>query len=387
MNFVAYAQQYHRDLLERIVPFWLQHSLDSTFGGYWNVISAKGEVVSTDKWLQWHGQQVWAFVQLYQYEPRQAFLDYAQHGADFLLHYGTDAKDNWWAVVDGTGRGVETVTDTRTEAAAVMGWAALYDLTQESSYADAAKKTLLKALKRREKTFQKRTEDVLSGRYLKNIAEWSALAKALKATEGILGEKMFKDKAEQLLNELMKHFWEGRAEIMLENVGVEGGFSDCLGGRRIHAGRVFEAFNATYDLTKTLNKRKLRQQLAKHVLLLAETTWDEAYGGYFHWMDIKSRAVTEPEAYFKMAWVQLEACTAMLNAYQVLQDRSLLRYWQRANDYLWQHFPDNSPEGEWIGSLSRHGEPLFGLKVTPDKNAYYPIKNLLDSARILATIK
>ncbi len=53
------------------------------------------------------------------------------------------------------------------------------------------------------------------------------------------------------------------------------------------------------------------------------------------------------------------------------------------NDYLWQHFSDNSKEGEWVGVLSRHGEPLVTLKATPDKNAYYPIKNLLESADLL----
>jgi N-acylglucosamine 2-epimerase len=84
--------------------------------------------------------------------------------------------------------------------------------------------------------------------------------------------------------------------------------------------------------------------------------------------------------------VQLEACTALLRAYQVLKDRTLLKHWLRVNDYVWQHFPDNALEGEWIGVLSRHGEPLITMKATPDKSAYYPIKNLLESAAILASI-
>lgn len=383
MNFPAYAQQYHQNLLERIVPFWLQHSLDTVFGGYWNVISAKGEVITTDKWLQWHGQQAWAFVQLYQFEPNQAYLDYAKHGADLLLHYGTDTKENWWEVIDGTGKGLQLITDTRTEAAAVMAWAALYQITQEHTYADAAKKTILKAFKRREKLLQKRTDDISTERNLKNLGELTALAHALTAAEEILGEKVFREKTESLLQELMRHFWEPRAEIMLENVFAEGGFSDCLLGRRIHPGRVFEAFNTFEGLMKSPQQRRMRQQLAKHILLLAETTWDEAYGGYFHWRDVKNRTLSEPDAYFKYAWVHLEASTALLKAYQVLQDRSLLRYWQRTHDYLWHEFTDNTPEGEWIGVLSRHAEPLFQLKATPEKSAYYPIKNLLDTAKLL----
>jgi hypothetical protein len=38
--------------------------------GYFCVLSAKGEVITTDKWVVWHAQQAWAFAKLYQFEPR-----------------------------------------------------------------------------------------------------------------------------------------------------------------------------------------------------------------------------------------------------------------------------------------------------------------------------
>lgn len=383
MNLSVYAQQYRQDLLQRLVPFWTEFSLDTLHGGYVCVLSGKGEVITFDKWIKWHGQQAWAFGKLYQQTQHADHLRYALHGADFLLHFGADAKDNWWEIVDNTGRGVVEVSDVCAEAAAVAAWSLAHALTNEEAYADSAKKTLVKAMRRREKGLLKRTEALLTGRNLKNIGELSALAKALIASQKLVGEKVFREKGEALLHELTKHFWEPRANIILENVFSEGGYSDCLMGRRIHPGRVFEVFNAFYDLTKVLNKRRIRQQLAQHVADLADTAWDEAYGGYFHWLDVKSLPASEPEAYYKYAWVQLEACTALLRAYQVLRDRAVLKHWQRVNDYLWQHFPDNSKEGEWVGVLSRHGEPLFSLKATSEKNAYSPIKNLLESADLL----
>ncbi len=384
MNLLVYAQQYRQDLLRRIVPFWESFALDVNNGGYFCVLSAKGEVISSDKWIEWHGQQAWAFAKLYQFEPRPEYLEHARQGGEFLLQYAADTKENWWEVVDCTGRGVVAASNAQPEAAVIEAWSILYDLTQEEQYSEAVKKGLVKAFRRREKRLQKRVEDLLSGRFLKNLGELSALARLLVATKNLLSEKLFRERGELLLHEITKHFWEPRANILLENVFSEGGYSDCLLGRRIHAGRVFEAFNAFYDLTKELNKRQLRRQLAQHIAYLAETTWDEAYGGYFYWLDVKSLPASEPEAYYKYAWVQLEACTALLRAYMVLQDRALLKQWQRVNDYLWQHFVDNSPEGEWVGVLSRHGEPLLPLKATPEKSAYYPIKNLLESAEILA---
>jgi len=387
MNLHLYAQQYRQDLLQRTVPFWLRFGLDEANGGYFCLISAKGEVVSTDKWLEWHGQQAWAFTQLFLSEPQSEYLQYAQHGADFLLRHAAGTKDNFWQIVDCTGRGVEEASDSCAESAAVAAWSVLYEITNESKYAEAAKKTLSKAFRRRDKKLQKQTEDILSGRFLKNLSELNSLTQALIAAKNLLSEKYFREKSEALIHELTHHFWESRASILLENVFSEGGFSDCIWGRRIHAGQVFETFNTFYELTKHLNKRQLRRQLAQHVVYLADTTWDEAYGGYFHWMDVKSLPTTEPEANFKFAWVHLEACTALLHAYQVLQDSAILKLWQRVYDYMWQYFPDKSPEGEWIGVLSRHGEPLLNLKATPDKSAYYPIKNGIKSAEILLSLK
>lgn len=386
MNLLMYAQQYRQDLLQRIVPFWLKFGLDAGNGGYFCVLSAKGEVITTDKWVEWHALQSWAVAKLYQFEPRPDYLVFARQGADFLLLHAADAKENWWKIVDCTGRGVLEAADSCPEVTSVAAWSLLYELTQEEAYVDAAKKTLAKAFRRRDKRLQKRTDDVLSGRHLKNLGELSAMAKALIAAKNLLGEKAFKEKGEALIHELMKHFWEPRANILLENVFSEGGYSDCMRGRQIHAGRVFEAFNAFYELTKELNKRQVRRQLAQHIAYLAETTWDEAYGGYFYWLDVKSLPTVEPEASYKYAWVQLEACTALLRAYNVLQDRTLLKHWLRVNDYIGQHFPDHSLEGEWVGVLSRHGEPLVNMKATPEKSAYHPIKNLLESAAILASI-
>lgn len=386
MNLNVYAQQYREDLLQRIVPFWLNFAIDPVFGGYYCVLSNKGEVISSDKWVQWHGQQAWAFARLYQTEARPAFLDYARQGADFLLQYATDTKENWWVTLDITGRGATEAADSQPEAAAIAAWGILYDITQEDTYAEAAKKAFTKALRKREKRLQKHTDELLSGRHLKSIGELSAIARALMAVKDCLSEKAFRERGELLFNELMKHFWEPRADVLLENVFSEGGYSDCLLGRRIHAGRVFEAFNSFYELSYQLNKRQIRRQLAQHIAYIAETTWDESYGGYYHWLDIKSLPAYEPDAYYKYAWVQLEAGTALLRAYQVLQDRSLLKQWQRVNDYVWQHFPDHSTEGEWVGVLSRHGEPLLPLKATPNKNAFPPIKNLLTSSELLVSI-
>jgi N-acylglucosamine 2-epimerase len=51
------------------------------------------------------------------------------------------------------------------------------------------KKALAKAFRRREKRLQKRAEDVLSGRHLKNLGELSAIGKSTDGSERVDGRK------------------------------------------------------------------------------------------------------------------------------------------------------------------------------------------------------
>lgn len=56
---------YRRCLLENVVPFWEQHSLDHDYGGYFNSLDRTGAVYDSDKavWLQ--ARAVWMFSKLY----------------------------------------------------------------------------------------------------------------------------------------------------------------------------------------------------------------------------------------------------------------------------------------------------------------------------------
>ena len=58
-----------KDNLEEVVQFWMKYSIDEEYGGYFTVLSEKGEVLDSTKyhWLQ--GRQVWTFSKLYNQNP------------------------------------------------------------------------------------------------------------------------------------------------------------------------------------------------------------------------------------------------------------------------------------------------------------------------------
>ena len=53
-DFNVLERKYKNELFENVVPFWLNHSQDREFGGYYTCLDREGNVFDTDKfiWLQ-----------------------------------------------------------------------------------------------------------------------------------------------------------------------------------------------------------------------------------------------------------------------------------------------------------------------------------------------
>lgn len=49
MDLKKLANQYKDELLNNVLPFWLEHSQDHEFGGYFTCLDREGNVFDTDK--------------------------------------------------------------------------------------------------------------------------------------------------------------------------------------------------------------------------------------------------------------------------------------------------------------------------------------------------
>ena len=59
------ADLYKSELLQRVVPFWLEKSQDEEYGGYFTCLDRKGNVFDTDKFIWLQCREVWLFAMLY----------------------------------------------------------------------------------------------------------------------------------------------------------------------------------------------------------------------------------------------------------------------------------------------------------------------------------
>lgn len=90
VDFKQISSRYKRELLENCLPFWLEHSQDKEYGGYFSCLNRDGSVYDTDKFIWLQGREVWMFAMLYNnVEKNQQWLDCAIQGAEFLKNTDT----------------------------------------------------------------------------------------------------------------------------------------------------------------------------------------------------------------------------------------------------------------------------------------------------------
>ena len=55
MDFKKLPNQYKDELLDNVLPFWLEHSQDHELGGYFTCLDREGKVFDTDKFVIGYG--------------------------------------------------------------------------------------------------------------------------------------------------------------------------------------------------------------------------------------------------------------------------------------------------------------------------------------------
>ena len=101
----TYSARYREELLERVIPFWLNHSLDREHGGYFTCLTREGAVYDSRKYVWLQGRAVWMLSKLYnEVEPRTDWLDAARLILDFLRRHGRDAQGRYYFSLARDGR-------------------------------------------------------------------------------------------------------------------------------------------------------------------------------------------------------------------------------------------------------------------------------------------
>ena len=383
MDFKQLAAQYKSELLDKVVPFWLEKSQDLEHGGYFTCLERDGEVYDTDKFVWLQGREVWMFATLYnKVEKRQEWLDCAIQGAEFLKKHGHDGNLNWYFALDREGNPLVEPYNIFSYTFAVIAFGQLSIATGNKEYADIAKRTFDIVLSKVDNPKGKWNKAAPGARALKSFALPMILCNVALEIEPLLDADFMQQTIDTCIHEVMDVFYRPELGLIVEHLSTDGELVDCFDGRLLNPGHAIEAMWFVMDLGKRLGRQDLIEKAVTIALNEAEYGWDKEYGGIFYFMDRLGRPCQQLEWDQKLWWVHIETLITMLKGYQLRGNAQCLEWFERVHNYVWTHFTDKE-YAEWFGYLNRQGEVLLSLKGGKWKGCFHVPRGLFQCWQIL----
>lgn len=383
MDFSKLAQQYRNELLDRVIPFWLEKSQDRKYGGYFTCLDREGRVFDRDKFIWLQGREVWMFATLYnKVEKREEWLECARQGAEFLKKYGHDGNYNWYFSLTEEGRPLVEPYNIFSYTFATMAFGQLSIATGNQEYAEIARKTFDIVLSKVNNPKGKWNKAVPGTRNMKSFALPMILCNLALELESLIDKQFLEQTIETCIHEVLEVFYRPELGLIVENVSEQGRLLDSFDGRLMNPGHAIEAMWFIMDLGVRLNRKELIEKAVKIALQEVEFGWDKQYGGIFYYMDRLGHPVQQLEWDQKLWWVHIETLISMLKGYQLTGSEECLQWFERVHDYVWTHFAD--PEyPEWFGYLNRQGEILLPLKGGKWKGCFHVPRGLYQCWQVL----
>ncbi len=383
MDFKQLAEQYKTELLDKVIPFWLNHSQDTAYGGYFTCLDRKGEVYDTDKFIWLQGREVWMFATLYnKVEKRQEWLDCAIQGAEFLKKSGHDGQLNWYFSLDREGHPLVEPYNIFSYTFAVIAFGQLSIATGNKEYADIAKRTFDVVLSKVDNPKGKWNKAAPGARSLKSFALPMILCNVALEIEPLLDADFMQRTIDTCIHEVMDVFYRPELGLIVENLSTDGELVDCFEGRQLNPGHAIEAMWFIMDLGQRLGRKDLIEKAVQIALNEAEYGWDKKYGGIFYFMDRLGHPCQQLEWDQKLWWVHIETLITMLKGYKLTGNKKCLEWFERVHNYVWTHFTDPDYP-EWYGYLNRQGEVLLPLKGGKWKGCFHVPRGLFQCWQML----
>lgn len=388
INFKSMSVRYMDELLDNVLPFWLNKSQDKEFGGYFTCLDRYGEVYDTDKFVWLQGREVWLFSMLYnKLKKDEEWLACAKQGGEFLKKYGCNENLDFYFSLTREGKPIIQPYNIFSNTFACMAFAQLAEATGSDEYADLAKRIFKRILERRSNPKGQWSKAYPGTRPMKDFALPMIICNMALEVEKILDDKELLDMTiDECKHEVIDVFYRPELGVMVENVSsVDNSLVDCFEGRTINPGHDLEALWFMENLAIRLGDKELIRKCVDISLSVINYGWDKENSGIFYFMDRNSSSPQQLEWDQKLWWVHIEAAIAMIKGYQLTGNEKCLDWFLKLDEYLWTKFRDEDYP-EWFGYLNRQGDVLLSLKGGKWKGAFHVPRGLYQIGTILERI-
>ncbi len=362
------AERYRKNLVESVIPFWLEHSADSEHGGYLHHLDRDGTVFDDRKMMWLQGRGVWTFSTLYErVENNPAWLDAARSGAEFMRDRCRDDDGNLYFLVARDGTPLVAPYNWASEAFAALGWAAYSRVSGEAWAAEEAERTLDIFFARRENPKGKWNKAMAGAPKLVASGLPMILLNVMGEFKGILDDARI-DAVTAECFETIKLITD-ETGIMFEFTNPDGSRPAGPDGRHVNPGHAIEM---SWFVLEEVRRRaeagkpgsadnELVAMALKVLRRNLEMGWDKEHGGIYYFMDTAGRPHAALEWNMKLWWPHNEALIALMLAAEMTGEQWCDEWFEKVDDYTWPRFVDGE-HGGWFGYLDRRGERTHELK-------------------------
>ncbi len=374
MNLDSYASRYRAELLDRVIPFWLRHSLDHKYGGYFTCLTREGAIYDTRKYVWLQGRAVWMFSKLYnELEPRLEFLQAARLILDFLRAHALDPQGRYYFSLTREGR---PSFYQRKPYSAVFAMLGMLEFSKAAN--DASLRAEAIALFWKIRSWIE--DPTLLGRpsQLPSLADVMVTASMASEIARIDPDPRYPQILRECL-EASRTFYDPARRIFLEyppDSATPEGRLFCPG----------DSIECAWFLLHANPDKEMQALLLDSIEGALEFGWDKEYGGLYYFMDVEGLPPLALESNMKLWWPHTEAIYATILAHSLTNDRRFLTWLERVDTYAFAHFSD--PEhGEWFGYCDRRGGLTNTSKGNNYKGCFHVPRMLLLSCQALTPTK
>jgi N-acylglucosamine 2-epimerase len=361
-DFQTLAQQYRTTLLEDVIPFWIQHSIDHDYGGYFTCLDRQGQVFDTDKFIWLQNRQVWTFSMLYnQLEPRPEWLAIAQGGAEFLQCHGRSPDGEWYFSLTREGKPLVQPYNIFSDCFAAMAFSQYAKASGDAAGEEVACQAYQTVLRRQAHPKGPYEKGYPGTRPLRSLAVPMILANLSLEMDWLLSAAELDTVLDETIHAVMTLFLDQERGLIYEHVAPDGTPVDSFEGRLINPGHTIEAMWFMMDIGARRQDQGLIEQAVDLVLNTLTFGWDDEYGGIFYFRDRLGHPPQQLEWDQKLWWVHLETLVALAMGYRLTGRQACWDWYERVHAYSWERFADPE-QGEWYGYLNRQGQVLLPLK-------------------------
>jgi N-acylglucosamine 2-epimerase len=385
-RFEGLALQYRNNLLQDVIPFWLENSLDKSYGGYLTCLTREGKVYDTDKFVWLQARQVWTFSTLHsQVDARPEWLEAARLGVKFLSGNGLDPEGNWYFALDRQGHPLVEPYNVFSDCFAAIGFAAFAKASENEEALELAIQSYRNILKRQERPKGRFEKTIPDHRPLKNLALPMILCNVVQELAPFLAGSEPETLTRATVRSLLEIFLDPKHGLIFEFRAPNGSRVDCFEGRLINPGHGIEAMWFVLDAATRFGEQEWVDQAVDVILNTLNFAWDRDFGGLYYFLDIDGHPPLQLEWNQKLWWVHLETLVALTMAYKLTKRRECWDWFEKVHSYTWKTFPD-AEFGEWYGYADRRGEILLSLKGGKWKGCFHVPRALLLCSRMFGEL-